>query len=95
MSKPLDFGDYCWIEQKRFGVPNEMYQYKVIGRLRSNAWVDVPVGPPFPIEAKIHSDGPDLTPVLRCICCGIDETRVFSFREADCFRTQTGGGDSE
>ena len=41
--EPLDFGDYCYIEQRRFGGPNENYLHKVIGRLESNAWVDVPV----------------------------------------------------
>ena len=46
MSKDLDFGDYCLIEQKRYGVENEMFVHKVIGRLRSNSYVDVPVTTP-------------------------------------------------
>lgn len=30
------FGDYAIIEQKRHGVPNEMFVHKVVGQLRSN-----------------------------------------------------------
>jgi hypothetical protein len=37
-----DFGDYVLLEQKRFGVPNEMFVHKVVQRLRSNYWIDVP-----------------------------------------------------
>lgn len=40
------FGDYATIEQKRHGVPNEMFVHKVVGQLRSNTWVDVPVRVP-------------------------------------------------
>ena len=29
----MKFGDYVEIEQKRYGVENEMYTYKVIGCL--------------------------------------------------------------
>lgn len=29
------FGCYCRIEQLRYGVPNEMYLYKVVASLRS------------------------------------------------------------
>ena len=38
-----DFGDHVLIEQKRHGVENEIYLHKVIRRLESNTFVDVPV----------------------------------------------------
>lgn len=74
----LDFGDYVKIEQHRYGVPNEMFLYKVIGRWESNCYVTVPV----------HSvDGEKLqgkvVPVVACIRCGIDETKVERFRLED------------
>lgn len=75
----LDFGDYCEIEQKRFGVKNEMYFYKVIGRLCSNAYVDVPVQGQ---AANVLHD--EIVPVLTCICCGVCEETVLKFREQDC-----------
>lgn len=82
--KPLDFGDYCTVEQKRFGVDNEHYQYKVIGRLRSNAWVNVPL---MAAESKpvIHDESAD---ILLCICCGVCEEHVDRFREIDCKPTK-------
>ena len=76
--KPLDFGAYCCIEQFRYAPTNEFYQYKVIGRLRSNTWVDVPVKH-TPIETR--HDG--MEDVVLCICCGIDETKVHRFRVSD------------
>ena len=87
----LDFGDYCFIEQKRYGAPNEMYLHKVVGRLNSNSWVDVPVDfARNALTATVHYErGPaeyGLVPVLRCICCGVDETQVVSYREIDCKR---------
>lgn len=74
-----DFGDYVRIEQRRFGAPNEMYVYKVIGQLHSNSWVDVPVV--AGTEAVPHPG--QLEPCLRCICCGVDETKVKTFRVED------------
>lgn len=74
----MDFGDYCYIEQKRYGVPNEMYVHKVIGRLRSNTFVDVPMS--TPPEEVIHDQFAD---VLRVVCCGVDETKVFKVRIQD------------
>ena len=74
----LDFGDYAVIEQKRHGVENEMYVHKVIGRLRSNAYVDVPVQ--LPRKNTIHRKAVD---VVACICCGVQETEVFKYRVQD------------
>ena len=75
----IDFGDYVRIEQRRYGVPNEMYDYKVIGGgSKSNSWVNVPVQ--TPAEEVLHDTMED---VIRCVCCGIDEREVLKFRVKD------------
>lgn len=71
----VSFGDYVLIEQKRYGVPNEMYVHKVIGTLRSNSWVDVPVQ--TPARETTHDECVD---VVACICCGVQETEVRRYR---------------
>lgn len=78
-SAELDFGDYCFIEQKRHGAPNEQYIHKVIGRLQSNSYVDVPVQSP----AKETSHPGGMADVVRCIVCGVSEDRVLKYRIAD------------
>lgn len=77
----LDFGDFCVIEQKRHGGPNEKYIHKVIGRLQSNTWVDVPVQ--SPATETIHNVGNILVDVVACICCGVQETEVRKYRIED------------
>lgn len=72
------FGDYAIIEQKRHGVPNEMFVHKVVGQLRSNTWVDVPVQ--SPATETMHDEMED---VCLCICCGVDETEVRKYRVKD------------
>lgn len=72
------FGDYATIEQKRHGVPNEMFVHKVIDQLRSNTWVDVPVQ--SPATETIHDEMED---VCWCICCGVSETEVRKYRVKD------------
>lgn len=72
------FGDYAIIEQKRHGVPNEMFVHKVVGQLRSNTWVDVPVR--VPATEALHGEMED---ICLCICCGIDETEVRKYRVKD------------
>ena len=74
----LKFGDYCTIEQNRFGVDNVFFTHKVIRTLQSNTWVDVPVMV-NPVET-MHSSMED---VVSCICCGVDETQVFKYRVSD------------
>ena len=74
----LDFGDYCLIEQKRHGCANKMFRHKVIGRLKSNTFVDVPVQAPA-TEAR-HDEVVD---VIACICCGVMETEVRRYRIED------------
>ena len=75
----LRFGNYCEIEQKRHGTPNEMFVHKVIGTLSSNTYVDVPVQ--SPATEVIHQG--EMTEVVQCICCGISETEVFRYRLED------------
>lgn len=72
------FGDYAIIEQKRHGVPNEMFVHKVIDQLRSNTWVDVPVQ--SPATETMHDEMED---VCLCICCGVDQTKVRRYRVKD------------
>lgn len=72
------FGDFCDIEQKRYGVPNEMFVHKVINVFESNAYVDVPVQ--SNATETLHDE---CVPVVSCICCGIDETEVRRYRLSD------------
>jgi hypothetical protein len=74
----LDFGDYCRIEQHRFGHANEHYVHKVIGRLRSNTWVDVPVV--YPIK-EVRND--HIEDIVACVCCGVSERDIFKYRLSD------------
>ncbi|ELH1434247.1 hypothetical protein RPT71_005351 [Raoultella ornithinolytica] len=76
------FGDYAIIEQKRHGVPSEMFVHKVIGIRRSNSWVDVPVQ--SPATETLHCG---MEVVCLCICCGIDETKVRQYRVKDMQRS--------
>ena len=74
----FDFGDYCVIEQKRYGVANEMYTHKVVGALKSNTYVDVPVK--CPAKETLHDE---VVPVVACICCGVQEREVLYYRQCD------------
>lgn len=79
--RPLDFGDYCYIEQKRFGVKNVIWQYKVIGSGKANYYRPVPVNP---YELKAMGE---ICDVVKAICCGVSETEVETFRLQDVSRT--------
>ena len=72
------FGRYCRIEQLRYGVPNEMYLYKVVASLRSNCWCEVPYKT---ASKEVRHDS--IEDCILAICCGIDETEVLRFRAAD------------
>lgn len=78
MIDKLDFGDYVTIEQYRYGADNENYLHKVIGLLKSNNYVEVPVKstPRETLHKKIVH-------VIACICCGVDERTVFRYRITD------------
>lgn len=72
------FGRYCRIEQLRYGVPNEMFLYKVVASLRSNCWCEVPYKT---ASKEVRHDS--IEDCILAICCGIDETEVLRFRVAD------------
>jgi len=74
------FGEYVDIEMMRHGAPNEIYVHKVIGTLRSNTWVDVPVQ--SPATESIHKS--DVDDVVACVCGGIDERDILRYRATDC-----------
>ena len=74
----LDFGDYCTIEQYRYGCDNEHYIHKVIGRLSSNTWVDVPVM--HNAKETLHDHIED---VVACVCCGVSEREILRYRLSD------------
>ena len=76
--KMLDFGSYCCIEQKRHAEVNETYMYKVIGRGMANYYRKVPVDSMEP-----NNTTGELTEVVKVICCGVDETKVETFRLQD------------
>ena len=72
------FGRYCRIEQLNYGVPNEMFLYKVVASLRSNCWCEVPYKT---ASKEVRHDS--IEDCVLAICCGIDETEVLRFRVAD------------
>ena len=79
MKKQLEFGDYVYIEQKRYGIENEKYLYKVIKTgAQSNTYVKVPVQ--TPATAEIQSD---IEEIVYCVCCGVQETEILPFRVKD------------
>lgn len=75
------FGRYCLIEQKRYGIPNEKFLYKIVGTLQSNAWSEVPVDA-NDRDKKLHDHSEE---VVNVICCGICEERVERYRLCDVF----------
>ena len=74
----MKFGDYVLIEQKRYGAENEMYTCKVIGCLRSNAYVDVPVD-----GLEVETLHPKMVDVVACITCGVSERDVYHYKISD------------
>ncbi len=79
----MDFGDYCVIEQKRYGTKNEHYTYKVIGASRANYYREVPVD-----GAAQHKKYGDMCDVVKVICCGVCEEKVETFRLEDVKRKE-------
>lgn len=79
----VDFGDYCLIEQKRHGVPNELYGYKVVNRLRSNTWIDVPVDTRNN-KPNRHDEITDIVEVISCTagCDVVERFRVSDLTRA-------------
>ena len=80
-SRDLCFGDYVSVEMKRYGADNEHYTHKVIGIIRSNTWIDVPVDGKDNCERpKIHGQ---LEDIVLCVCCGVCEERVDRYSVKD------------
>lgn len=75
----MDFGDFCYIEQKRYGVKNEMYLHKVTGTKISNSYVTIPVE--SVARETIHTH---LVKTISCICCGVSEKEILNYKEIDC-----------
>lgn len=75
------FGRYCFIEQKRYGVPNEKFLYKIIGTFQSNAWSEVPVDV-NDRDMKLHNHSEK---VVNVICCGVCEEKVERYRLCDVY----------
>jgi len=73
----LKFGDYVFIEMERHNIANEHYLHKVIRQSFSDVYVDVPARSQ---EEVIHDSA---VPVVSCICCGVNETKVLKFRVDD------------
>ena len=74
------FGRYCKIEMFRYGVPNEFYLHKIVGRISSNYYRDVPLKcgeKEKTHEVKRDSKHPfGLEDVLLVIQCGVSEDEV-------------------
>ena len=80
--KKLDFGDYCKIEQERYGADNAFYRYKVVGAGQANYYREVPVDSTAPHNAK-----GEMVDVVKVICCGVVEDKVETFRLSDVTKT--------
>ena len=73
------FGSYCYIEQKRYGVPNEKFLYKIIGKFTSNAWSIVPVDANDK-EPHIFNHSEE---VVNVVCCGVCEDKIERYKLSD------------
>jgi len=72
------FGDYVKVEMHRYGAENEMYQAKVINRLRSNTYVNVPI-----TGEGTQRQHPYSREVISIIICGVCETKVIKVQVKD------------
>lgn len=59
----------------------EKFVFKVVGRLQSNAYYNVPIGG---INSEYKIRGAEMVDVLRVIQCGVDETEVLTVALKDC-----------
>ena len=75
----IGFGGFCTIEQNRYGAPNEFYEYKIVGRKRSNSWTKTPVDPNNEKET-LHDHFDD---VVTVVCNNLDDRTVHQFRVSD------------
>lgn len=79
----MDFGDYCTIEQKRYGAKNELFIYKVIGSGKANYFT------PVPVDANNTKAKGEMCDIVKCICAGVVEEEVKTFREQDVCRKES------
>lgn len=73
------FGYYCNIEQKNYISENDFHIYKVIGRLRSNYYADVPVDG----NNKEPYNHEEIEDIVNVIHCGVCEDKVERYRLKD------------
>lgn len=72
------FGLYCRIRMKRFGAEDEIYLHKIINKIRSNSYTDVPVATG---KGDVLHD--EIEEVYSVICCGVDESEVYRVKCSD------------
>lgn len=77
----IDFGDYVQIEMFRYGKQNELFIHKVVGALRSNAWIEAPLK----WDSKMIGHD-QMEVILNVIQCGLDETKVIRVAQKDCIK---------
>lgn len=70
------FGAYVKIPT---GLSKDMYIYKVIGRIESNRYCDVPIM--GGMKSSLHSE---IVPVLNVVHCGLSEDTVIRVALSDC-----------
>jgi len=70
---------FGWYAEIKTNFNQEMFLYKVISCIESNAYCDIPIL--YNSEPTLHKD---MTTVLKVICCGIDETKVERVALKDC-----------
>lgn len=70
------FGAYVKIPT---GLSKDMYIYKVIGRIESNRYCDVPIM--GGMKSSLHSE---IVPVLNVVHCGVSEDTVIRVALSDC-----------
>jgi len=73
------FGYYCKIEQKNYISENDFHIYKVIGRLNSNYYADVPVDGGN-LEPYKHDE---IEEIVNVVHCGIMEDKIERYRLKD------------
>ena len=65
----------------------EKFVFKVVGRLQSNAYCNVPIGG---INSEYKIRGVGMVDVLHVIQCGVDETEVLTVALKDCEFVESG-----
>jgi len=74
------FGKYVKIPHV-LAEDGEKFIFKVVGRIQSNAYYNVPIGG---IKSEYKIRGAEMIDVLHVIQCGIDETEVLTVALKDC-----------